>query len=347
MKIIISILIIVTSLLNAIMASNFKRVNYIYGLICYILMGLVSYQNHIYGMFFFYLFIFAPLQVYGFITWGKNKNKDNELITRSFSPQTRVITIISCIVLSLSMAFLLQKIPGARFTYLDSFSNIINLFGVILLALRFNESWWLWLINNIIDVILWNNVHQLSGVYSLSMLLSSAIYLLVNFYGIYKWNNKNKIFDIVKIEEKEQIITISYIINLISIICYFVVFNWIGLFVSMFDVIISYIDSFKIKNKIIISVMGWILLILLILLPIKKNIIDYLALIDLLLYSLIPLLKNNNHIRIIGFINIFLFIIFDTYYKLYNLLLLDVFVFVLFFFHFFLSKKGEKKVSLF
>ena len=172
------------------------------------------------------------------------------------------------------------------------------------------------------------------------MLLSSAIYLLVNFYGIYKWNNKNKIFDIVKIEEKEQIITISYIINIISIICYFLVFNWIGLFVSMFDVIISYIDSFKIKNKIIISVMGWILLILLILLPIKKNIIDYLALIDLLLYSLIPLLKNNNHIRIIGFINIILFIIFDTYYKLYNLLLLDIFVFVLFFFHFFLSKNA-------
>ncbi len=77
------------------------------------------------------------------------------------------------------------------------------------------------------------------------------------------------------------------------------------------------------------------------------DLIDYLALIDLLLYSLIPLLKNNNHIRIIGFINIFLFIIFDTYYKLYNLLLLDVFVFVLFFFHFFLSKKDEKKVSVF
>ena len=59
--------------------------------------------------------------------------------------------------------------------------------------------------------------------------------------------------------------------------------------------------------------MGWILLILLILLPIKKNIIDYLALIDLLLYSLIPLLKNNNHIGIIGFINIIICIIFDTY----------------------------------
>lgn len=51
MKLFVGILIIITSLLNSILASNFKRINYIYGLICYVLMGLVSYQNHIYGMF--------------------------------------------------------------------------------------------------------------------------------------------------------------------------------------------------------------------------------------------------------------------------------------------------------
>lgn len=347
MKVFVGILIIITSLLNSILASNFKRINYIYGLICYVLMGLVSYQNHIYGMFFFYLFVFAPLQVYGFIKWGKNKDKSDKLVTRSFSPQTRIITLISCIFISLSLAFLLQLIPGARFTYLDAFSNIINLFGVILLALRFNESWWLWLINNVIDVILWNNVHHLSGAYSFSMLLSSAIYLIVNFYGIYKWNNKSKFLDIVKIEEKRQIITISYIINGISIISYFLVFNWIGLFVSIFDITISVIDSFKIKKKIIVSIIGWILLIILILLPLKRSWIDYFALLDLFLYSLIPLLKNTNHIRLIGFINIFLFMIFDGYYKLYNLLLLDIFVFALFFFHFFVSKKEDKKIGVF
>ena len=347
LKVFVGLLIIVTSLLNAVMASNFKRINYVYGLVCYVLMGLVSYQNHIYGMFFFYLFVFAPLQIYGFIKWGKNKDKSNELITRSFSPQTRVITLISCVILSFSLAFLLQLIPGARFTYLDSFSNMVNLFGVILLALRFNESWWLWLINNVVDVILWNNVHHLSGAYSFSMLLSSAIYLIVNFYGIYKWNNKSKILDIVKIEEKKQIITISYIINIISIVCYCLVFNWIGLLVSLFDITISIIDSLKINKKIIISIVGWILLFILLLSPIKKSLIDYFALIDLFLYSLIPLLKNNNHIRLIGFINILLFMIFDGYYKLFNLLLLDIFVFALFFFHFFVSKKEDKKIGVF
>ena len=328
MNSIISILIIITSLLNSIFASNFKRKNYIYGLICYLLMGLVAYKNQIYGMFSFYIFIFSPLQIFEFINWNK-KDKNNNLEVRSFSNKNRILTITSCIILSLSLAFILQKIPNAKFTYLDAFSNIINLCGVILLALRFNESWWLWLINNILDVILWTNVYHISGDYSFTMLTSSIIYLIVNIYGIYKWNRKSIIFDIVKIEEKHQIITIAYIANIISSICYLIITNWIGLIVSILDIMISLIDSTKI-NKILISISVWITIIILILSPITKTWIDYLPVIDLFLYSFIPIIKKNKHIQIIGLINIIIFTIFDYKIKLYNLLIIDIFIFILF-----------------
>ena len=333
MNSIISILIIITSLLNSVFASNFKRKNYIYGLICYLLMGLVAYKNQIYGMFFFYIFIFSPLQIFGFINWNK-KDKNNNLEVRSFPIKKRILTIFSCIILSLSLAFILQKIPNAKFTYLDAFSNIINLCGVILLALRFNESWWLWLINNILDVILWTNVYHISGDYSFTMLTSSIIYLIVNIYGIYKWNRKSIIFDIIKIEEKHQIITIAFIANIISSICYLIITNWIGLIVSILDIMISFIDSTKI-NKILISISVWITIIILILSPITKTWIDYLPVIDLFLYSFIPIIKKNKHIQIIGLINIIIFTIFDYKIKLYNLLIIDIFIFILFLYRIF------------
>ena len=341
MNSIISILIIITSLLNSIFASNFKRKNYIYGLICYLLMGLVAYKNQIYGMFFFYIFIFSPLQIFGFINWNK-KDKNNNLEVRSFSTKNRILTITSCIILSLSFAFILQKIPGAKFTYLDAFSNIINLCGVILLALRFNESWWLWLINNVLDVILWTNVYHISGDYSMTMLTSSIVYLIVNIYGIYKWNKKSIIFDIVKIEEKKQIITIAYIANIISSICYLIITNYIGLIVSIMDIIISLLDSIKI-NKIIISITAWITIIILIISPITKTWIDYLPLIDLLLYSFIPIIKKNKHIQIIGLINIIIFTIFDYKIKLYNLLIIDIFILILFLYRILKSKNKTIK----
>ena len=55
--------ILLTGLLCAYFASEGKRINYIFGLINYLLMGYVSFKNHLFGIFFFYLFIFSPLQI--------------------------------------------------------------------------------------------------------------------------------------------------------------------------------------------------------------------------------------------------------------------------------------------
>ena len=60
--------ILLTGLLCAYFASEGKRINYILGLINYLLMGYVAFKNNLFGIFFFYIFIFSPLQVKGFIT---------------------------------------------------------------------------------------------------------------------------------------------------------------------------------------------------------------------------------------------------------------------------------------
>ena len=76
---------------------------------------------------------------------------------------------------------------------MDSASNCINLCGVILMILRFKESWWLWLINNIIDLIIWIItvvVHNGDG--SIMMLLVSIGYLLINIYGVIRWSIEAK-----------------------------------------------------------------------------------------------------------------------------------------------------------
>ena len=67
--------ILATGLLCAYFASEGKRINYILGLINYLLMGYVAFKNNLFGIFFFYIFVFAPLQVNGYLSW--NKNLDN------------------------------------------------------------------------------------------------------------------------------------------------------------------------------------------------------------------------------------------------------------------------------
>lgn len=187
--------ILLTGLLCAYFASEGKRINYILGLINYLLMGYVAFKNNLFGIFFFYIFIFSPLQVNGFVTWNKNLNDDKNVKVREFTLKNSIIIILSCILGSIVLGYLLTLIPTQRLAFMDATSNCINLCGVILMILRFKESWWLWLINNIIDLIIWIITVINGGSGSVMMLLVSIGYLLINIYGVIKWNleaKKNK-----------------------------------------------------------------------------------------------------------------------------------------------------------
>lgn len=188
--------ILATGLLCAYFASEGKRINYVFGLINYLLMGYISLKNNLFGIFFFYIFIFSPLQVHGLITWGKNLNDQNNVKVRGFNLKNSIVIILSCVTGSFILGFLLSLIPTQRLAFMDATSNIINLCGVILMILRFKESWWLWLINNVIDLIIWIIVVINKGNGSMMMLLVSIGYLLINIYGVIEWGleaNKNKV----------------------------------------------------------------------------------------------------------------------------------------------------------
>ena len=187
--------ILATGLLCAYFASEGKRINYILGLINYLLMGYVAFKNNLFGIFFFYIFVFSPLQVHGYLSWKKNLDNEKNVKVREFNLKNSIIITLSCIIGSFVLGYLLSLVPGQRLAFMDASSNCINLCGVVLMILRFKESWWLWLINNIIDLIIWIITVIDKGNGSIMMLLVSIGYLLISIYGVIKWNieaKKNK-----------------------------------------------------------------------------------------------------------------------------------------------------------
>lgn len=176
------------SIMNSYLASIGKKANYITGFISCLLTGYVSLKNNLYGLFFFYIFIFAPLQVHGFISWKNNQDENSNVKVREFTFKNSIIIILSCIIGSFIVGYLLTLIPNQKLAFMDAASNCINLCGVILMILRFKEAWWVWLANNIIDLIIWIIMLVNNGPSSWMMLLSSLVYLLINIYGIIKWS---------------------------------------------------------------------------------------------------------------------------------------------------------------
>lgn len=184
--------ILATGLLCSYFAGEGRKITYIYGFINYVLMGYVSFKNHLYGIFFAYLFIFSPLQIHGFLNWKKNVNQDESVVTRAFTLKNSFVIVFSCILGSALVGFLLSLLPGQQLAFLDATSNCVNLCGIILLNLRFKEAWWLWLVNNLVDLSIWIIVALHQGEGSMMMLLVSIGYLLLNIYGIVQWSKAKR-----------------------------------------------------------------------------------------------------------------------------------------------------------
>lgn len=181
-----------TALLCAYYSSEGKRSSYIWGLINYLLIGYTSLKNHLHGLFLFGIIICPILQIQGFISWGKHLNDENTVRVREFTLKNSIIITISCIIGSLILSYLLTLIPNEQIPFMDAASNTINLCAVILGILRFKECWWIWIVNNTIDLIIWIIMVINQGSGAIMMLLVSIGYLVINIYGIIKWQIEAK-----------------------------------------------------------------------------------------------------------------------------------------------------------
>lgn len=189
--IILGIPLLVTGTLCSYYASLGKRISYVHGFISLVLICFISFKNNLYGTTFFYTFLCIPLQIIGFFSWKKHE-KNDVVIQRILSPRKSITLIISAISGSFALSFILYLIPNQQLAFLDSSTNIANICGIILINLRYKEAWWILLINNILDEIIWilNTINHSEN--SIMMLLSSSAYLLINIYAIIKWYKQAK-----------------------------------------------------------------------------------------------------------------------------------------------------------
>lgn len=173
-------------LLNVYYASIGKTCNYIYGGLYSLLSGYICYLNGLYGIAILSLIVYFPSQIEGYISW-KKKTHNDEVPIRGFDTKNSIIIIVTCIVGSIILGFLLSKIPGQQLAFLDASSNIINLCAIILINLRFKECWIVWLFNNIADLSIWITNFIKGSPNSTMMLIVSIGYLIINIYGTFKW----------------------------------------------------------------------------------------------------------------------------------------------------------------
>lgn len=180
-------LILLCGLLNIWFANTNRNINYIFGAIFYFLNAYVSYINGLYGIAFLSIFIYFPLQIDGYIRW----REDNTF--KNLNYHSTIIIYLCFISSSIGLSFLLNLIPSQSLAILDATSNIANILGIVLMNLRYKDAWYIWLINNIIDLTIWIINTILNKPNAMMMLIVSIGYLILNICGIVSSRNHKSI----------------------------------------------------------------------------------------------------------------------------------------------------------
>ena len=200
--IILSLLCTFTALMGFYFAARGNKINYLFEIVNYVAMAYFAFKNHLFGTFSMYVFICIPLNIAGFITWKNNTKEDDVVAMRKFDLKTSAIVVSLCLVSSVLLGYILSLIPTQQMSFLDASSNCINIAGVILFNLRYIETWYVWLVNNILDMVIWTIVLVNGGPGSIIMFVTALVYLLLNFYGIINW-----FITIKKENKKNEVIT--------------------------------------------------------------------------------------------------------------------------------------------
>lgn len=172
--------------LNAYYMALGKWENYIYGILFTLTYAYICTINGLYGWLIFSIIFYLPVQIYGIVNWFRNKT-DDVVEVKSFTLKNSIIICSSIIAGSVVLGFLLSLIPSQNLAFLDSTSQIINISGVILVAIRFKECWYVWIANNLIDTIIWI-VNVINRTTNAEMaLLTSIMFLVMNVVGLIYW----------------------------------------------------------------------------------------------------------------------------------------------------------------
>lgn len=157
---------------------------YIFGITNVLLLGLVLLKQEVYFNAIYNLFYGLPVLIYGAYYWNKkiDKAKNNKLNKRNKILLFGGLSVFSIILL------ILMIINNNKLLYLDIFTTVTGILGMLLLANKYIEQWPVWIVSNLVNTIMWI-VLSVNNTNNITVAIMWSIYLLNSIYGYYNWEN--------------------------------------------------------------------------------------------------------------------------------------------------------------
>ena len=156
--------------------------NYVFGLVNTIVYVLFLIHDRIYGTLALELLVDLPLNIFGWIVWARNRDKQDteKTLSRKLTWWQDILSVIAVGFTGVICYFGLSKLGGAV-PWLDAYIVAVGVIASMLQLFRFREQYIWWTVSNIVAVAMY--IINFDPVY----LTKKSIYFIMGIIGLYNW----------------------------------------------------------------------------------------------------------------------------------------------------------------
>ena len=172
---------------SVVLCAKGKRSGFLFGLVNVAGYAFISFHNQYYGEVMLNVLFYVPSNIVAWVMWTKHKDEargGKEVKARALSMSQLVASCALVAAATIAYHFLLEALGGSM-TMLDGASTVLSIFATVLMALRYSEQWFFWIIVDVITVVLW----CFAG--DPVMIAMWGAYLVNAVYGYLTWLNKS------------------------------------------------------------------------------------------------------------------------------------------------------------
>lgn len=187
------------NIITVVLVAKGRITNYFWGLIYSAMYMPLAFQSQLFGEVALSAF-WVIMQFVGIIAWlgfmkrDKDVSKNNQdVVTTKYMSTKQWIFVIPVFLVILVIVGLILEQAGSRQPYMDGLTTTISMGAQILQTAKLAESWYAWLLFDIVEIILWGRAWTGHADPSAFAMLGMNLALTVNaIYGIIQWRKLTK-----------------------------------------------------------------------------------------------------------------------------------------------------------
>lgn len=182
----------IVGIITALLLAKGKNLGQLFGILITILYSIVSFKNKFYGEVIIYFLLMLPMYIIGIISWLKHHNKEtNTVNVNKINWKEWIGVSVISVVVFIGIYFILKSFNTEELI-VSTLSVVASLFAVYLQIRRSRFSFYFYVINDAILIILWGIPVITGNLLLIPMVFNPIINLINDIYGIFNWKKLEK-----------------------------------------------------------------------------------------------------------------------------------------------------------